>query len=71
MLNSGPTRAACGNMAMASAIDSRSFLPGKSSRAMAYAANIATTTESAVAMSAMPNELRSAEVNSESLNTVS
>jgi hypothetical protein len=35
MLNSGPTSAACGNMAMPSAIESRSFLPRKSSRAMA------------------------------------
>ena len=35
MLNSGPTSAACGNIAMASAIDSSSFLPRKSSRAMA------------------------------------
>ena len=32
---------------------------------------MATTTDSAVAITAMPNELRSAEVNSESLNTVS
>src|SRR5262245_26266307 len=70
MLNSGPTRAACGNMAMASAIDSSAFLPGYSSRAMAYAANIATITDSSVAMIAMPNELRSALVNSSSLNTV-
>jgi hypothetical protein len=35
------------------------------------ARNIATTTEIAVARMAMPNELRSAEVNSSSLNTVS
>ncbi len=35
MLNSGPTSAACGNMAMARAIDNSSLLPGKSSRAMA------------------------------------
>src|SRR6476469_5688433 len=70
MLNSGPTRAACGNIAIARAIDSRTFFPGKSSRAIAYEANIATMTESVVAISAMPTELRSALVNSESLNTV-
>ena len=46
-------------------------MPGKSSRAMAYAANIATMTDSVVAISAMPTELRSALVNSVSLNTVS
>jgi hypothetical protein len=55
---------------MASAIDSSSFLPGKSSRAIAYAANIAMITDSRVATSEMPIELRSALVNSESLNTV-
>ena len=38
---------------------------------MAYAANMATTTDSRVAMIEMPNELRSAEVNSESEKTVS
>ena len=35
MLNSGPTSAACGNIAIARAMDSSSFLPGNSSRAMA------------------------------------
>ena len=35
MSNSGPTRATVGNMAMASAVDSTSFLPRNSSRAMA------------------------------------
>src|SRR5688572_23973358 len=70
MLNSGPTRAAWGNIAMARAIDSSSRLPGKSSRAMAYAANIAMTTDSRVAMKAMPMELRSALVNNESVKTV-
>ena len=71
MLNSGPTSAACGNMAIASAIDSRTFLPGNSSRAIAYAANIATITDSTVAINATPTELRSALVNRVSLNTVS
>ena len=71
MLNSGPTSAACGNIAIARAIDSRSLLPGKSRRAIAYAANIAMTTDRRVAISEMPMELRSALVNSESLNTVS
>ena len=57
-------------VAIARAIDSRTFFTGKSSRAIAYEANIATMTESVVAISAMPTELRSALVNSESLNTV-
>jgi len=35
MLNNGPTSAAWGNIAMASAIESRNFFPGKSSRAIA------------------------------------
>ena len=35
MLNSGPTRAAWGNIAIASAVLSRIFLPGNSSRAIA------------------------------------
>ena len=35
MSNSGPTSETVGNMAMASAIDRISFLPGNSSRAMA------------------------------------
>src|SRR6476469_5336235 len=69
MLNSGPTSAACGNMAIASASDSSTFLPGNSNRAMAYAANIAMTTDSTVAIRAMPMELMSARVNSGWANT--
>ena len=57
MLNSGPMIDTGGNMAMASAPDSTSVLPGKSSRTIAYAANIARTTASTVAISAMPIEL--------------
>ena len=69
MLNSGPTSAACGNIAMPSASDSSTFLPGNSRRAIAYAANIAMTTEISVAISAMPIELISALVNSGWLKT--
>ena len=64
MSNNGPTSAACGNIAMPSASDSNTFLPGNSRRAMAYAANIAMITEITVAMIAMPIELISARVNS-------
>src|SRR5919112_4076156 len=59
-LNSGVTIEMTGKMATASAVDRISFLPGKSRRAMAYAANIARMHEIAVAMRQMPNELRSA-----------
>ena len=52
---------------MASAPDSTSVLPGKSSRTIAYAANMARTTASRVAISAMPIELRSAALNWSSL----
>ena len=41
-----------------------SFLPGKSSRAIAYAANIDRTQEMNVAIRQMPKELRSAGRNS-------
>ena len=58
-------------MAIANAIDSSTFLSGKSSLAIAYAANMATTTDSVVAMIEMPNEFLSADVNSSSLNTES
>ena len=64
MSNSGPTSAACGNIAIPSASDSSTFLPRNSSRAIAYAANIAMITEMSVAMIAMPIELISALVNS-------
>ena len=49
-----------GKIATPSAVDRISFLPGKSSRAMAYAANIDRTHEMNVAIRQMPNELRSA-----------
>src|SRR3954453_11904441 len=69
MLNNGPTSAACGKIAMASASESNSFLPGKSNLAIAYAANIATITDNSVASSEMPIELINARVNSGWLNT--
>ncbi len=59
-LNSGVTIEMTGKIATASAVDRMSFLPGKSSRAMAYAANIARKQAIAVAMRTMPNEFRSA-----------
>ena len=58
--NSGPTSETTGNIAIASASESTSRLPLNSSRAMAYAASVAKITDSNVAISAMPNELRSA-----------
>src|SRR2546430_3478670 len=68
--NSGPTSDTTGNMAIASAKFRISFLPGKSSRAIAYATKVAKTTPTAVAMSEMPIELISAEVNRSVLKTV-
>ena len=59
MSNSGPTSATTGNIAIARAIESTSRLPLNSRRAMAYAASVAITTARKVAISAMPNELRS------------
>ena len=59
MSKSGPTSATIGNMAIASARDSTSFLPLNSSRAIAYAANVAKMTARIVAMMAIPNEFRS------------
>src|SRR3712207_6269198 len=55
-LNSGVTIEMTGKIATPSAVDRISRLPGKSSRAMAYAANIASRQEIAVAMRQMPNE---------------
>src|SRR6476661_5990091 len=60
MSNSGPTSDTTGNIAIASAIESTSRLPLKSSRAIAYAARVAITTASRVAMIEIANELRSA-----------
>ena len=47
-------------MATPSAVDRISRLPGKSSRAIAYAANMARMHEMNVAIRQMPNEFRSA-----------
>ena len=62
MSKSGLTTEICGKIAIASAAPSRSRLPGKSSRAIAYAALVASTTAMNVLMSAIPMELRSADV---------
>jgi len=64
MLNSGPMIDTGGNIAIASAPDSSSDLPGKASRAMAYAASEAITTAVTVVMSEMPIELISGRTNS-------
>ena len=57
MSKSGPTVEIGGNMAIASAPARTSALPGKSRRAMAYAANAASTIAIVVAISAIPIEL--------------
>ena len=59
-LNSGVTIEITGKIDTASAEVRTSFLPGKSSRAIAYAQNIASTTAMDVAISEMPMELRRA-----------
>ncbi len=69
-LNNGPTSETTGNIAMASANDRMIFLPGNSSRAIAYATSVAKTTPMNVAMMEMPIELISADVNRSVLNTV-
>ena len=60
MSNSGPTSETTGNIAIASDMESTSFLPLNSSRAIAYAARVATITDSIVAIRLMPIELRMA-----------
>ncbi len=59
MSKSGPTVEIGGNMAIASAPARTSALPGKLSRAIAYAANAARTIAIVVAIRAMPIELMS------------
>ena len=65
MLNNGVTSEIAGNIAMSSDMPMSALLPGKSSRATAYAAIEANTTAMNVEMSAMPIELTSARVNSD------
>src|SRR4029079_1844876 len=62
--NSGPTSATTGNIAIASAIDSTSFFPLNSRRAIAYAASVARMTDRNVEIAAMPNELTSESLKS-------
>src|SRR4051794_7290571 len=62
-LNSGVTMEMTGKIATPSAVPRMSFFPGKSSRAMAYAANIDSTHEMNVAIRQIPNEFRSAGKN--------
>ena len=63
MSKSGLTTEICGKITIASAAArARSRLPGKSSRAIAYAALVARTTAMNVLMTAIPMELRNADV---------
>ena len=71
MLNSGVTSDTTGKAAIASEIPRMNFLPGKSSRAIAYAASVANTMLISVAIVTIPIEFRSAEVNNVVSNTVS
>src|SRR3954463_13882446 len=59
-LNSGVTIEMTGKIATARAVPRISFFPGKSSRAMAYAANIDSRQEMNVAIRQIPNEFRRA-----------
>ena len=61
-LYSGPTSEICGNITTASATARIACLPGKSRRAIAYAAEEPISTASAVAIRPMPIELRNAAV---------
>jgi hypothetical protein len=61
-LYSGPTSEICGNIATPSATSRISCLPGKFSRAIAYAADEAMATARTVEISPIPIELRSASV---------
>ena len=67
---SGLTSETTGNMAIASAAVSTSFLPLNSRRAMAYAARVAIMTDSRVAIRLMPIELMIARRNCSSCRTV-
>ena len=63
MSNSGETSETCGNIAISSETPTSRPLPGKSSRLIAYAAIVPSTTAISVAMSAMPIELTRARTN--------
>jgi len=65
MLNSGVTSEMSGNIAISSDIPMSARLPGKLSRATAYAAIEASTTEMKVAIRPIPMELSNGRVNSE------
>src|SRR5688572_23086568 len=70
IVNIGPISDTAGKIAIASAVERMIFLNGKSSRAIAYAARVAMITDSVVAISAIPIELRNAEVNRSRSRTV-
>jgi hypothetical protein len=65
MLNSGVTSEIAGNIAISNAIPMRMLLPGKASRATAYAAIEANTTAMIVEITEIPIELISARVNND------
>src|SRR5262249_3054034 len=65
MLNSGVTSEMSGNIAISSDIPMSTCLPGNRSRATAYAASEASTTEMKVAIRPIPIEFSSGRVNSE------
>src|ERR1700748_2868346 len=67
MLNSGVASEMSGNIAISSDSPMSRRLPGNASRATAYAASEASTTEMKVAIRAIPMELSSGRVNSEEL----
>ena len=70
ILNSGVTSAICGNIEISSDIATIAFLPGKSSRAMAYAAMVPSTSATKVEIRQMPIELISARMKSSFLKIV-
>ena len=70
MLNSGPTSAACGNIAIASAIDSSTFLPRELQPGDGVGGEHRDDAPTAAWRSARCRSSCAARVNSESLNTV-
>ena len=71
ILNSGVTSAICGNIEISSDIADDRRLPGKSRRAMAYAAMVPSTSATKVAIRQMPIELISARMKSSLLEDLS
>jgi hypothetical protein len=57
ILKSGVTSAICGNIEISNDMPTMAFLPGKSRRAMAYAAMVPRTSATKVEIRQMPIEL--------------